>query len=341
MKTLRKWIASRLPPEWKRWLRHRRAAWRYRRDLSYDARRYLAASTTVRPPADQVNVEAQLIFDYHRIEKGLAMPESRPGFGKDTIVSLMRALPAHEASFGPTAVGQSVEDVLRSYAADQRRQGVPNEELEAFLAARRSASTAPALPGVEPGGFIQLELDRLFPVDSQISRRFLTSRRSVRQFTGAPVPDELMDEAVHLAQRAPSVCNRQGGRLYMSNDPKVMARMLAHQNGNRGFGQTLGAVFIVAEDMRIFMNVGERNQAFVDGGIFAMSLVQGLHALHLGACLLNWSATAGADMALRREFGIPDHHAVITMVGAGYPVDPVRVAASPRILPGDVAVRLN
>jgi hypothetical protein len=48
---------------------------------------------------------------------------------------------------------------------------------------------------------------------------------------------------------------------------------LSYQNGNSGFGHTVPALFVITSDMRIFEKSGERNQGWVDGGLFAMALV--------------------------------------------------------------------
>ena len=55
-----------------------------------------------------------------------------------------------------------------------------------------------------------------------------------------------------------------------------------------------------------------------------------LHSLKLGACMLNWSVPARHDKRARAALGIDDNQAIITMLGAGYPVEDVRIAESPR-----------
>ena len=44
---------------------------------------------------------------------------------------------------------------------------------------------------------------------------FFASRYSVRQFAEEPVPLALIETAVRLAQKTPSVCNRQSGRVHL------------------------------------------------------------------------------------------------------------------------------
>lgn len=291
-------------------------------DYGYDARRFIRSSTAGGRATDAERLAAHITMDYHRLEKGMAMPSPRHGFGRDVVMRLIRSVARYEAEFGADDVTAFARGALASYREFNRGKAAIPPEVEAFL------GTEAPLP--QCGGTDTLGRRELFAFDSDMAQRFLTSRRSVRQFTGEPVPRELIESAVRIAQRAPSVCNRQSARVFASNERAKMDRMLQFQNGNRGFGDRLGAVIVVASDMRAFTSLGERNQCWVDGGIFAMSLAHAFHSLHLGACMLNWSVEPGRDKALRRFLGIDDHYAVITMMGVGFAADPVVVAASPR-----------
>jgi hypothetical protein len=119
-------------------------------------------------------------------------------------------------------------------------------------------------------------------------------------------------------------------------DSETRAKVLALQNGNRGFGHTAGCVIIVTSDLRTFSNSFERNQCWVDGGIFAMMLSLGFHDQGLGVCMLNWSADMDRDQDLRNTFPIPDHEAIITFMVVGPIPDHITVARSARIDTGDV-----
>ena len=129
---------------------------------------------------------------------------------------------------------------------------------------------------------------------------------------------------------SPRVCNRGATRVYAIYDAQHRERALAHQNGNAGFGHTAGAVLIITTNMSAYTDFGERNQAWIDGGLFAMTLTYALHAQALGTCFLNWSALPGQDKAMRRELGIPAEEAVITFMAVGKLPQVFTVAASPR-----------
>ncbi|WP_200947034.1 nitroreductase family protein [Lysobacter sp. Root494] len=292
-------------------------------NYGYDARRFLAASSAGRSTDDAERLAAHISMDYHRLEKGMALPSPRYGFGRDVVIRLMRTIARYEREFGTADVTVFARGALAGYRRFNSAKIAP--ELEATIDRFLSECTS------EPcGGVASLTAETLFPFESEAAQRFLLSRHSVRQFDGRPIAHEVLQTAVRIAQQAPSVCNRQSARAFVSTERSKMDDMLRLQNGNRGFGDRLGAVIVVASDMRAFTSMGERNQCWVDGGIFAMSLALALHSLHVGACMLNWSVEPGRDRALRRLLKLDDNYAVITMMGAGYPPDSLVVAASPR-----------
>jgi nitroreductase len=117
-----------------------------------------------------------------------------------------------------------------------------------------------------------------------------------------------------------------------------MRAVLEHQNGNRGFGDTAQRILVVTCDYRAFASCTERNEAFVDGGMFAMSLVYALHALELGFCCLNLCQQNRTGRALRRVGNIPDHEALIMVIAVGHLPDALHVARSERRAVEDVLV---
>lgn len=325
MAVMRDRIKAMVPAERRVAIRRLLARVKILSNYGYDARRFLAASSAGRSTDDAERLAAHISMDYHRLEKGMALPSPRYGFGRDVVQRLMRTIGRHEREYGPSDVTSFGRSALAEYRRFNDAKLAPEleAEIDRFL-------SPPDTTSVHCGGVDALTAETLFPFDGEVAQRFLLSRRSVRQFDGRPVSEELLQRAVRIAQQAPSVCNRQSARVFASNDREKMTEMLRFQNGNRGFGDRLGAVIVIASDMRAFTSMGERNQCWVDGGIFAMSLALALHSLRVGACMLNWSVEPGRDRALRRCLGIDDNYAIITMMGAGHPPGQFVVAASPR-----------
>ena len=159
---------------------------------------------------------------------------------------------------------------------------------------------------------------------------FFSHRFSVRHFSEEPVGRELLHSALRMAQKSPSVCNRQSGRVYVFDNDELGSSVLACQNGNRGFGHTANKILVVTSELGSFLSAGERNQCWIDGGLFAMSLIYALHSLGLGVCCLNWSVEFERDEELRRVAGIRDSENVIMLLAVGHLPERFRVACSQR-----------
>lgn len=308
-------------------IRRRIDRFRVSSNFGKDRKRFLKWSSAVREPNDRSQLAAHLTMDYHRIEKGMALPSPRPGFGAEVVQRLASGVQRYIASFGEDELVLTVFAALKQYREFQAEFGLANKELDDLLANFKSDDQLP----LSKAGTIPLKSKLLHGFDPIEAEKFLFSRHSMRQYTGQIVHDSVIEKIVSLAQKAPSVCNRQSCRLYVANSEEKIAQVLAFQNGNRGFGHTLGGVFIVTSDLRSFVSLGERNQAYVDGGIFAQQVLLAIHSQCLGGCMLNWSVTEDQDHRLREHLAIPDHDVVITMIGFGYPAEDAVVAASPRI----------
>ncbi|KNH23246.1 hypothetical protein ACU18_00050 [Arthrobacter sp. ZBG10] len=135
---------------------------------------------------------------------------------------------------------------------------------------------------------------------------------------------------MRLAGHAPSVCNRQSWKTHLYTEQADIEKLLSHQSGNRGFGHTARGLLVVTADARLFSGSGERNQRWVDGGLFAMSIVWAMHGLGINSCMLNWSKGNSASEALRRDSGIAPQEDIIVMIALGYAMPDHRVARSPR-----------
>ena len=158
---------------------------------------------------------------------------------------------------------------------------------------------------------------------------FAASRHMVRHFAGT-AKRKALEEAIRLATTAPSSCNRQPVRVHVVENREKMERLLARQGGTRGFGGDAGHVLLVTADRSTVRWGWERNDIWINGGIFAMNLCHALHWEGIAHCLLHWSVPPEADREAHRLLGIPASEAIVSLVACGMPPEEFDVAASPR-----------
>ena len=157
------------------------------------------------------------------------------------------------------------------------------------------------------------------------------SRHSLRKFSGKPVDVELLVDAIRLAQYTPSACNRQGWKTRIVTDRQKIDVILSNQNGNRGFGQGIDKFLVITSDLCAQQRSRELFQAFIDGGMYAESVLNSLYAKGVASIPLSASLSAAQESNVKRALGIPDSEVLILFVGVGsYPDEPTLTTRSER-----------
>lgn len=309
------------PKKWYRSTRDLLSSWQ---GWLYDARRYARHSGTLLKSEVRPAMKADVTKYYHMIEKGLALPQPRPGFGQGAILDLSKKMRrAFDRGVRDREIQLAV-DALSGYRAFNEKVGVASPSwVGATLELAQQHGLAPQEQPI-------LQCKSHDAEDASALLDLIASRHSVRQFAAAPVPDEVLEQAARAAQAAPCVCNRQASKVYFVRDPALKASLLACQNGNRGFGDTAPVVAVVTVDLHEFLEPSERYQPWIDGGLFAMNLLLGIHAQGFGACCLNWSAMPAQDRRVRKIGLIPDNENIIMMMAIGALPDEFTVARSGR-----------
>lgn len=153
----------------------------------------------------------------------------------------------------------------------------------------------------------------------------------MRHFSSEPVDLRLVEEAVALAQHTPSACNRQGWRTIIVQDKAVLEKVLANQNGNRGFGQEFDKVLLVVADIRYFNRDRELFQPYIDGGMYAQSILNALHYKHIASCPLSASLHEEQEENIRKILSLEDAEVPIIIIGIGnYPEGECQTTRSER-----------
>lgn len=265
------------------------------------------------------SLSAELLFQYHKLEKGYVMPGEKRVFGADVVERVVQLVRRWESSGhqrdDPIYLGAI--ETLRAYRCHIALVGggVPTTEalrlIDSVLVGHERVCDALVTP-------TPLRADTLSPPNLSQFRDLAMLRRSVRTFAERPVDRKLIEDAVSVAQLSPSVCNRQACGVHVFTQVDRVRELLANQNGNRGFGHQVPVVVAVVVDETCFVNATERHQPYVDGGLFTMSFLLALSAAGLSSCCLNWCAAPAVDKLVHRNFSIPDTKRIVTLIAVGY-----------------------
>ena len=300
-----------------------------RRTSRRDQERYWRHSALNTARLSQSNRQAILTMQCHCIEKGLALKEPRPGFGQPLVESLISNLKAYIQDFGTCALTEAAVCTLLEYRGFLAAHGLSNLALDQNLEdiAQRHGKSLDGFCAYATAVVSKTEIHSAAAIEIE---KFLRARHSVRQFAPVPVEIRLVERAVELAITAPSVCNRQPWRVHCYRTPSTIGPILRYQNGNRGFSEQIAVLLIVTCDLGCFVSVAERNEAWIDGGMFSMLLLLALHSMGLGTCCLNACMEDDEEILLRQTARIPDNEVIIMMIAVGHLPERFRVTRSQR-----------
>ena len=290
--------------------------------------------------SDACNAEhllAIIAVHAHVLERGLALPSPRVGFAKGEIAAFDKTVSRYFAAGHSESACElyAALGALRAYRAWHDGKfdlGVTGELVDNMIRMMLSNGVP-----FEDGGVMVVERDILLAGGRASFEEFAKSRHSVRTYSQEPVDEKIILQAVNLAQTAPSVCNRQSGRVHLYLDSDRVKDVVDCHIGSGGFKDAIPGVAIVTSELQSFHGSKERYQAWVDGGLILMQFLNGLHAVGLAGCPLNWSVNPDRDELLRLKAGIPDCERIIALVSFGYLLNRVQFARSARISTNKVA----
>lgn len=275
------------------------------------------------------NLRSKITFHYHAIEKGLSNANLRLGFGERAFNQLFWAMdeyinkgyPSNDSRF------QQAISVIDSYVELHKK-----ENFDVSLVERKQLEYKNYNNGCHDlsGGYIEMNRSNLPKFSSLSFNEIAASRYSVRDFGTEDIGDESIFNAINIATKSPSVCNRQAWQVRYVKSPDVVKKVLKIQGGLSGNGENLNKLLLVTADKQ-YMNGGhERNQTYIDGGLYTMSLLYALTYLNIASCTLNTNFTLKKELDMRELLGIRESEDLIAFIAIGSYPENLKVAKSPR-----------
>jgi len=264
------------------------------------------------------SVEYEILLLVHSLEKGLARGSGRP-FGRSKATRLEELLRiAPDPSVGavsPVALSMG-RSVLEKWAVEQRRRGVMLPEVE-DLHLRDLVTSSDALGLREAGVQERVSIDRdvLQNAPYQV---LVESRHTARRYSGEPVSREVVLSCVELALRSPSACNRQMVRFRVIEDPDLKRRLFDMLHGTGGVDFEEATFGVVSFEVAGLSFAGERNQGYLNVGLFALGLVYAFHSRGIGSCLVQFGNTVSEENELREWLHLGPSERVGVCIAFGY-----------------------
>lgn len=146
----------------------------------------------------------------------------------------------------------------------------------------------------------------------------ILARRSVRQFTDAPVPDELIDQLLQSAMAAPSACNKRPWEFYVIKNPELLEQ-LRHVSRYSNMNSTL--MIIVAGNDKRSLNHRVNDFWIQDCAAAAQNILLAATELGLGSCWCGLFPMVSPVKSIRNLLGLEEHIIPMALVQLGYPAE--------------------
>lgn len=282
--------------------------YRFISDVLTDAYYYFYYSTLRIRKRNNENLSAKIIAHVHSIERAFSLKNPRKEFGIELVKNLKKLI----AKISDEEKYKYEMKIFHSAIAEYNKYHKIQSEITSCIKPYKLYS--------------HTEFSRSTSYLNVVSKR-----HSIRNFSTEKINNRDLLNAIVIAKNiTPSVCNRQGWEVILVKNPILVRKVLELQNGNAGI-ENIQYVLVLCSILTSFFDSNERNQPYIDGGIFLMSLLNSLHYKNIASCTLNWAVNKNQDFKLKELLDINNSKVIIALVGIGsYPKENIKVASSYR-----------
>ena len=291
----------------------------------YHCKRFIFLSGITHDYSDKLIRSYESISIAHALEKSMSFSNRKANSGWFEAIRLKNLLKGSDSNLDDTEIISIL--TLKKFLNFKENKASLNRLLfHSFLTKFKKINKKKLKAGVEVKNKFFFRQGML-----KNNENFFNSRYSIRDFKKNKVNINLINKAVKLASKTPSVCNRQSWHVYHSSNKKVICKVLSFQSGNRGFTKLIPNLAIITTDLKTFLNGKEIYQQWIDGGLFSMSFIYAMHSIGVATCPLNWSQDPITDKNIRKTINIKPNQTIIMMIAIGHYKDNTTVCVSSRL----------
>lgn len=256
----------------------------------------------------------------HRLEKGLLIANPRPLWGWEKAYRIFELI--NEKN--DTSFSSKTADAVLSAFLESKQNSVFEEDRKKASQFLDATQYCP-VNYIKQGGVHRIVKDQFTVQEQELIVRLFNTRHSCREFSEAKIPNDIIINAVELANRCPSACNRQPYRVYVL-EPSVLEDKLSRKLQYKG-DKTL----IISGDIRAF-STSEMLDWIVSPSIFAAYLTLSLHSLGVGSCVVRKDLVKSSEYnkVIRALTGMDESEQIILEMFIGYYKDEFVVPVSNR-----------
>lgn len=274
----------------------------------------------------------EVLRNTHSIEKGLSIENVRLGFGFEKINEAYKLIQRYQQNKGDMNVEPiwMFQDALQAYLQYHETKNFSNERTEriAYIFDQISKKTQKHEPHY--GGYLEMKPAMYNANERRIIEQIFNDRHSVREFAHTAVNEQDLHDAIELAFRCPSACNRQCYRVHII--PKERFYLLEGWfDGVGGFADDLEKLIIITGKISMYRPT-EEMQHVVSAVVYASFLTMTLQIYGIGNCFLQRNIFPNSQWAAVAErLNISSDEQAVCALGIGNYKDTYNVPISHRL----------
>ncbi len=276
--------------------------------------KWLRHSLSISPDNVLGKRKAILLMSLHSLEKAFSFKEIKQDFAKEKVKNLLEQTSDHLKFNGVDLLALAAMGVLYRYIQhpQSHKDSYLNNQFQILLK-KYNLDSQWLIGGTRSVSRQVISSDLSY----DLLYNFASTRHSVRNFSREEVTKKEILRAIKFAQTAPSVCNRQTARVHVFSK-NSFANIINTQLGDQGWVTNANKLFIVTTDLNYFGGMYERNQPYIEGGLFCMQFAMGLHAQRIASCCKMYIRSPRLDQEIYKVTGINESEVPIMLILAGH-----------------------
>ncbi len=289
------------------------------RQLQLEYQSLIYANKLYRDGSSNKLNEYYLRRQLHRIEKGLIRKNGKKEFATDIILTSMNIFVniANNTNRDFIKYGHKVFSEYFLYTGSKK---------QAYLEAKMQFEEFTSVKFPSP--LIQEYKNK--NVGTSLFTELVHTRKSIRSFKDTEVKNVIIEDAISLAMKAPTGCNRQPFRFIVVKSSKLVSKYSKLPPG--GEGNSFGApmlIFVIG-DHSAYPSLSSSHEAYIDASLASMTLVYAFENSGVSTCFMNWPHIYKLNIKAFKELKIKKNEVIVTSIAIGYASEDATYAYSQR-----------
>ena len=254
-------------------------------------------------------------LEVHKLEKGMINKKIRP-FGREKVKKILDLINEYdkldiEPSFEYNLACSILEEYKKIYEKNNWIEAIEYKTVSDFINQHHKFKKLDC--GASLIKFKNLENKYLINYYD-----FVLSRHSIRNYAKKEIPKEILDECVQTALLSPSACNRQMCKIYYVKKLDNINLIKKYAKGLSSFNLDNANYFVVTFDVSAFYFLSERNQGWLNAGLFSMNFVNALHSKGIGSCFIQFDNNFKEEKIIKENLKISKSERIAVIIVCGY-----------------------